>query len=184
MEIMKLTARSRNGSGKSYTRKVRAEGWVPAVYYGKDMEPQKIEIPAKEFSALLRQRKARNVIDLFEGEKKIGVAVIKELQRNPIKDDVYYHIDFMNIDTNNLVTVDCAVATTGVPVGVKNEGGTLSKVTQTISIECLPHYIPKRGISIDVSKLHVKDSFKVSDLSLENITIKTDGDTVLAEVVA
>ncbi len=184
METMKLTTRSRSGSGKSYTRKARVDGWIPAVYYGNDMEPVKLEVPQTEFTALLRQKKARNVIDLFEGDKKIGVAVIKELQRNPIKDDVFYHIDFMNIDVTNLVTVDCPVHTAGQSVGVLNEGGNLNKVTKTVSIECLPHYVPKRGIIINVSNLHLNDTYKVSELSLENITIKTDGDTVLAEVVA
>ena len=52
MDIIKLTARQREGIGKSYTRKARAQGWIPAIYYGHNFDPIKIEVNHKSLLLL------------------------------------------------------------------------------------------------------------------------------------
>ena len=64
MEIIKLKTRPRSGTGKSYTRKVRLQGWIPAIYYGVGREPMTIEVDKKEFSAVVRGRKLTHLFDL------------------------------------------------------------------------------------------------------------------------
>ena len=54
MDIIKLKTRLRMGSGKSYTRKTRLLGWVPAIYYGEKKEPVSIEVDNREFAAIVR----------------------------------------------------------------------------------------------------------------------------------
>ena len=67
MDIIKLKTRPRSGSGKSYTRKARMQGWVPAIYYGRNHEPVNIEVDGKEFATIVRTKKLTHLIDLGIG---------------------------------------------------------------------------------------------------------------------
>ena len=77
MEIIKLKARTRTGSGKSYTRKARAQGWVPAIYYSKKITPVSIEVDHHEFEAIVRNRHLTHLVDLGLEDKQVAsIAVI------------------------------------------------------------------------------------------------------------
>lgn len=179
MEIIKLKTRTRTGSGKSYTRKARSQGWVPAVYYGKNTKPVNIEVDHHEFSAIVRNRNLTHLIDL--GIEDNAIAVIKELQRHVIKDYHFFHIDFQHVDMNEKVTVHCPIEIVGTSVGVKDENGVLGNPIKSVTIECLPMDIPDK-IQIDVSKLHVGNSIHVKDITLEKVSIKDAPEEVIVVV--
>jgi large subunit ribosomal protein L25 len=182
VEIIKLKSRPRNGSGKSYTRKVRDEGWVPAIYYGQGREPMNIEVDKKEFAAVVRGRKLTHLIDLgLSGGQGASIAVVREVQRHVIKDDLFLHVDFQHVAMDKKVTVDCPLELTGIPVGVKESGGVLGRSVKTLKIECMPTEIPEK-ISIEVSQLDIGDSIHVRDVSIPNVVIKASPDEVLAVV--
>jgi large subunit ribosomal protein L25 len=184
LEILKLKARPRTGSGKSYTRKTRAAGWVPAIYYGSEREPMKIEVDKKELSTLVRGRNLTHLIDLglsSAGGKEASVAVIREFQRHVFKDDVFLHVDFQHVDMDKKVIVDCPVELVGIPIGVKDNGGVLGHPIKKIKVECMPLEIPEK-ITVDVSALDIGDSIHVRDVKLANAVIKDSPDEVLAVV--
>ncbi len=181
VEIIKLTARPRTGTGKSYTRKTRSNGWIPAVYYGHSIEAQPIEIDAKEFGALVRARKTTHLVDLGLGNNGKSVAIIKEIQHNIIKRDHFVHIDFQHVAMDEKITVKAPVQFTGVPIGVKDEDGVLGHPVQQLTVECLPNAIPE-VINIDVSGLHVGQSIHVSDIKIENVVLKDPPEEVIAVV--
>lgn len=181
MDIIKLKTRSRNGSGKSYTRKARMQGWVPAIYYGRNHEPVNIEVDEKEFATLVRTKKLTHLIDLGLKENDESIAVIREVQRHVLKDDVFFHVDFQKIAMNEKVTIEIPVETFGLPIGVKDNGGVLGSPVKRVKIECMPSDIPEK-ISIDVSALDVGDSIHVRDVVVPNIVIKESPDEVLAVV--
>ncbi|GBU22587.1 LSU ribosomal protein L25p [Fibrobacteres bacterium R8-0-B4] len=178
MEIVKLKARERSSAGKSYTRKARAAGWIPAVYYGQG-EPRKIEVPHKEFAAVVRAKQTTHLIDLGLGEG--AIAVIRETQRHVLKDDLFYHLDFFHVDMSKKVTTDVHLEFVGVPVGVKDDGGVLGHPLKAVRVECLPADIPEK-LSVDVSALKIGDSIHVRDISVPNLTLKHAPDDVLAVV--
>lgn len=181
MDIIKLTARQREGIGKSYTRKARAQGWIPAIYYGHNFDAVKIEVNHKEFTAIVRGKKQSHLIDLgiSNGESK-SIAVIREIQKHVLKDENFYHIDFLHVDMNEKVTVDCRVEIAGFAVGVK-DGGVLGHPIQNVKVECMPADIPEK-IVVDVTNLGIGDSIHVRDISIPNVTIKEAPDEVLAVV--
>jgi large subunit ribosomal protein L25 len=182
VDIIKLKARPRTGSGKSYTRKARLEGWVPAIYYGEKKEPVIIEVDNREFAAIVRGKKLTHLIDLgIAGGQETSVAVIREVQRHVIKNDRYLHIDFQRVAMDRTVTVDCPIELVGIPVGVKDSGGVLGHPVKRVKIECMPADIPDK-ISIDVTELKIGDSIHFRDVSIPNITIKAPGDEVVAVV--
>jgi large subunit ribosomal protein L25 len=181
LDIIKLTARQRQGTGKSYTRKARAQGWIPAIYYGHNFDPVKIEVNHKEFSAIVRGKKQSHLIDLGIGKSESdSIAVIREVQKHVLKDEKYYHIDFLHVAMNEKVIVDCRLEITGVAVGVK-EGGVLGHPIQSVKVECMPADIPEK-IVVDVTNLGIGDSIHVRDISVPNVTIKEAPDEVLAVV--
>lgn len=182
MDIIKLKSRPRNGTGKSYTRKAREQGWVPAIYYGGERDPIAIEVDRKEFSSIIRGKKLTHLIDLgLSGGKEASIAVVREVQRHVIKDDVFWHVDFQHVAMDKKVTVECPIELVGIPVGVKESGGVLGRPAKSLMIECMPTEIPEK-ISIDVSNLAIGDSIHVRDLSVPNVTIKASPDEVLALV--
>ncbi|MDR2694593.1 MAG: 50S ribosomal protein L25 [Chitinispirillales bacterium] len=178
MEIVKLKARERSSAGKSYTRKARAQGWIPAVYYGHG-EPKKIEVPHREFAAVVRARQTTHLIDLGLGEG--AIAVIRETQRHVLKDDLFYHLDFFHVDMSKKVTTEVPLEFVGVSVGVKDDGGVLGHPLKAVRVECLPADIPEK-VSVDVSALKIGDSIHVRDISIPNLAIKHAPDDVLAVV--
>jgi large subunit ribosomal protein L25 len=179
LEIVKLQARDRTGAGKSYTRKARAQGWIPAVYYGHGVEPRKIEVSHREFATVVRAKKNKHIIDLGLGEGT--VAVIREIQNDKLRDGVFYHLDFMHVDMNVKVTVDVPLEFIGVPIGVKDDGGVLGHPHKTVKIECLPALIPE-NLPIDVAALKIGDAIHVRDISIPNLTLKYAPEEVLAVV--
>jgi large subunit ribosomal protein L25 len=183
VEIIKLTARPRTGSGKSYTRKARASGWVPAIYYGRKLDPVHLEVNHKEFATIVRTRKTTHLIDLGLGKANDeSIAVIREVQRHVIKNDVFFHIDFHHIAINEKVIVEVPLILAGLAIGVKDYSGILGSPVKTVKVECMPLDIPE-NVTIDVSALNVGDSIHARDVVLTNLTLKEAPEEVLAVVV-
>ncbi|NLP01330.1 MAG: 50S ribosomal protein L25 [Fibrobacter sp.] len=182
MDIIKLKTRPRSGSGKSYTRKARMQGWVPAIYYGRNHEPVNIEVDGKEFATIVRTKKLTHLIDLGIGSNgDDSIAVIREVQRHVLKDNIFFHIDFQKVAMNEKVTIEVPVVTVGISVGVKENNGVLGVPVKKVTIECMPSDIPE-NITIDVSALDIGDSIHVRDVVVPNITIKEAPEEVLAVV--
>jgi large subunit ribosomal protein L25 len=185
VDIIKLNARLRSGTGKSYTRKVRITGWIPAIYYGHNRQPKTIEINGNEFTMLVRQKKTRSLFSL-QGLTEDGaeaVAIIKEIQKDIIDRKKFLHIDFQHVAMDEKVTVDVLVELTGLPpIGVKEMGGVLQHSAKTIKVECLPANIPEK-VAVDVSMLKIGDSIHIRDISVANAVIKDSPDEVVAVVI-
>jgi large subunit ribosomal protein L25 len=185
VDIIKLNARPRSGSGKSYTRKVRITGWIPAIYYGHNRQPKTIEINGNEFTTLVRQKKTRSLFNLQGLIEDSGeaVAIIKEIQRDIIDRKKFLHIDFQHVAMDEKVTVGVPVELIGLPpIGVKEMGGVLQHSAKTIRVECLPANIPEK-ISVDVSMLKIGDSIHIRDITVANAVIKDSPDEVIAVVI-
>jgi large subunit ribosomal protein L25 len=182
VDIIKLKTRLRTGSGKSYTRKTRVQGWIPAIYYGDKRDPVTIEVDNREFAAIVRAKKLTHLIDLgIAVENDTSVAVIRDVQRHVIKNDLFLHIDFQRVAMDKAVTVDCPIELVGLPIGVKENGGVLGHPTKRVKVECMPTDIPDK-ISIDVSQLRIGDSIHLRDVVVPKLTIKSPGDEVVAVV--
>jgi large subunit ribosomal protein L25 len=182
LDIIKLKTRPRTSAGKSYARKIRQEGWVPAVYYGQDRKPVNLEIEKKEFATLVRGKKLTHLIDLgLSGESGASIAVVREVQRHVLNDDLFLHVDFQHVAMDKKVTVDCPLELVGIPIGVKDSNGVLGNPVKSLQIECMPTKIPEK-ITIDVSSLAIGDSIHVRDVTVPDVTIKASPDEVLAVV--
>lgn len=179
----RLRAEKRQGQGKSAARKLRSEGRVPAVLYGKDSDAQALSIEAHEAQLLFQAISVENtIVDLdIQGEKPVR-ALIREIQTHPYK-SVLYHVDFYRIREGETLELEIPVHLTGTAPGVKNAGGILQQSVHEVPVRCLPSQIPD-SIEVDVSSLDVGSTIHVSDLNVgEGVEILLDPDQVICSVV-
>ena len=182
MDAIKLKARIREGRGKGYARKARVDGWIPAVYYGHNMETQAIEIDARDFATIVRNKNTSHLIelDLPGGE---ATSIIKDIQKHVYKDANFKHVDFQHIARGEKITIDIAVNVIGVCKGVKDEGGIFTQAVRKLTVQVLPSKIPDH-FDVDISNIGLGESLHIRDLNFEDVEFAASDDTVIAYVSA
>ena len=163
MEIT-LEATNRDKTGSAESRRLRLTGFIPAVMYGLGSEPESLLINAREFNNALKTEAGSNVILNVNVGKDSIPALAREIQRHAYKDEIV-HVDLIRIDLSQTVEADVQVNFLGTPLGVKEEGGVVQTVNNTISINALPTSIPS-SIDIDISELNVGDNVTATDIDL------------------
>lgn len=174
-----LKAALRELKGKKTARRLRREGKVPAVFYGANYEPMVLTVVAKDLKQLIA-RKPSLVKLLVEGRDDHEV-IFREIQLDPVTDEIN-HVDLLGITRGTKLTVTVRVEMTGIPEGVKNEGGVLEVHRRSLDIECLPKHIPSR-LEIDVSHLGLSDSVMIKHLDFPELTFLHDEEIPIATVV-
>ncbi len=186
MKQVSLSVKVREGKGKELNKKLRRQGWIPAVVYGRSKKPLSLEVPAKEFTKALRGAAGSNVIiDLSVADQASktakSTALIKEIQQHPLSGDIL-HVDFHEISLTEEIKVGVPVVPKGEAVGVKMDGGVLDHSLRELQVFCLPTQIPDR-IEVDVTDLKIGSSIHVRDLKAPSgVKILTDPDTSVFSV--
>ncbi|HEV3472955.1 MAG TPA: 50S ribosomal protein L25/general stress protein Ctc [Actinomycetota bacterium] len=182
MAEVSLKAIKREGSGKGVARRARAAGRVPAVVYGKGMDPVAIEVDRREFVTALLTDAGLNVLLNIEIDGTKTTAITRELQRDPVRGTLL-HADFVKIDLTQEIEVEVPVHLVGESPGAK-EGGVLEHPLFTIHVRCLPTNVPE-SIDADISGLQIGDQLRVAELvTPPDVEILNDPDTVVASVAA
>ena len=170
-----LKAKVRENSGSAQSRRSRGEGNIPAVVYGLGMEPVSVEIDAREFTNALKTEAGSNVIFNLEIGKEKYTALAREIQKHVYRNE-FLHVDFIQVDLSQTVDADVQVNFTGIPMGVKEEGGVVQTVNSTITITALPTNIPT-SLDLDISGLNVGDNLAAADVDLpEGVELANDED--------
>jgi large subunit ribosomal protein L25 len=178
-----LNAQVRSEQGKSFARKLRAGGKIPAVLYGKDMEARSLSLDAHEVETLFRGISVENtILDLvIDGEKAPVQTLIREIQTFPHKPGIL-HVDFLRIQKGVAVEVDIPISLDGTPIGVREAGGVLEQMINELRVKCIPSKIPE-VVSLDVTDLGIGDSFHVSDVELgEGVDVLVDPTRAICNV--
>ena len=170
-----LIATVRENSGSAQSRRSRGEGNIPAVVYGLGMDPVSVEIDAREFTNALKTEAGSNVIFNLEIGKEKYTALAREIQKHVYRNE-FLHVDFIQVDLSQTVDADVQVNFTGIPMGVKEEGGVIQTVNSTITITALPTNIPT-SLDLDISGLNVGDNLAATDVDLpEGVELANDED--------
>ncbi len=178
----KLQAQIRSEKGKQAAKHLRQQGLIPGILYGPGETPTPYTINSKEFLTLLHSYGRNVVVDLSLGGKKNVKAFIYEIQHDPISGDII-HVDMKHIDLTKKIRTTVSVLLTGIPVGVKVEGGILEHILHTVEISCLPTEIPE-NITMDVSDLHNGALVHVKDLPRGNFEIVSEPEATVVHIVA
>jgi len=184
-----VAAEPRSGRGKNEARRLRAKGAAPAVIYGSTGEGSAdgavaVAIDPKEVNKILHSQSGQNTIFnvAIKGGENTPVMIV-DWQRDPIKDHLL-HVDLKRIDLTVKLRVKVPVHTTGVPNGVKIQGGLLESITRDVEIECLPDEIPEH-FTVDATELMIGQSIRASEIPMTGgMRLVSSPDAVITHVVA
>jgi len=176
-----VKAKTRQDLRGSVNNKLRREGRVPAIVYGKEKEPLAVSVDSLELLKTLRDEGKNAIISLdVEGDSPRQV-MFHEYQIEPLRNELY-HADFYIVDMSTEVDVQVPIHVEGNAQGVQ-DGGILSQPLHELSLRAKPNEIPDE-IQVDVSNLEIGDSFLVSDLKeAKNYEITEDESTTIVTIL-
>jgi large subunit ribosomal protein L25 len=180
-ERVKITASERKKLGSAESRRLRRQGLIPGVLYGRST-PVPIAIAERDLrGALTGAGGTHAVLDVSVDGGGSHSAILKDFQVSPVRGKLT-HIDLQEVRLDQPIQTAVAVHLVGDPVGVK-EGGVLSQVANEVRVEALPLEIPEH-LDVDVSAMGVGDSLRLAELDVPaGVTLLDDPEaTVLATV--
>ena len=176
---LEVTERDADQLGSRRVRRLRKDGLVPGVLYGKG-HARAIVVGERDLRAALTGRSGLHaIIDVvIEGQTTPHHAVLKDFQRHPIRGTLT-HVDFHEVRLDRPIQATVNVQFVGESPGAK-QGGVVQQVTRELRVEALPTGIPEH-IEADISALEVGDTVRVADLeAIEGVAFLDDPETVLA----
>ncbi|AIS52962.1 50S ribosomal protein L25 [Thermoanaerobacter kivui] len=181
MQSVSIEAVKRD-TGKNAARRLKKQGYVPAILYGKDMAES---IPlAVEYNKLQRllQKHGRNVLLNVIVNGTTHNAIIKEIQEDTLKGKII-HVDFQRVSMYEEIEATVPLKFEGAGL-VESRGGIVQHQLWELTIESLPDKIPQE-ITVDLSKLEIGDTLFVRDIQVpEGVKVIDDPDEVVVSVLA
>ncbi len=171
-----LQATRRTSLGSAATRRLRRDGYVPAVLYGHGEANEHVAVPVREVKTVLRHHSKTIKLagDLDEN------ALIADMQYDALGIDVL-HMDLIRVNLQELVEVTVPIHTHGQAPGTVG-GGVLLESLHEVDIRCPAGAIPER-LELDVNSMQVGDQALARDLELpEGVVLVTDPEAVIARV--
>lgn len=165
-EILTVNTEKRESIGKENMKRLRRSGWVPGIYYAQESKEGNtimLKVQESELKRVLKIPGATHQLLNISIDGNIHRGIIKNLQRNPIKEQVL-HIDFYGVRADQKITLKVPLMFKGEAPGVK-AGGTLEQVMQEVEIECLPDVIPE-FIEVDINGLEIGDAVHLKNVKV------------------
>jgi large subunit ribosomal protein L25 len=165
MKSVALNAFGRSLARRAGAKKLRGSGRIPAVIYGRQAQPQNLEVLSKEMEDLIHHSISENLlVDLAvkDDTRPKRLALVQEVQHHPLTGKVL-HVDFHEVAEDEKVTVSVPVETSGEAIGVKTDGGVLEHVLFKVKARGLPKDLPEL-ITVDVSHLKIGQSIHLGEI--------------------
>jgi large subunit ribosomal protein L25 len=179
---LKLEVRQRDDLGSRESRRLRAQGLVPGVLYGKGHTRPIVVSERNLRTAMTGPSGLHAILDVvIEGQKTVHPSILAEYQQDPLRGTIA-HIDLREVRLDQPIHATVVIQLVGEPAGAKT-GGMLSLVAREVHVEALPADVPEH-IEVDVSHMEVGDVLRLEDVPpIENVTILDDlQETVIATV--
>lgn len=179
-----LQVAERKESGKAAAGRLRRQGLVPAVLYGREAGNLALQVPAKELLKVLEEagEKALFRLQVQDAAVREYPVLVQEVQWDPVRHTLT-HVDFHQVSLEQEIVTEVPVVLVGEAPGVK-QGGILQHGTRTVEVACLPRDLPAELV-LDISSLGRGDTATAADLQLPPaVKLVSDPATVLASIVA
>jgi large subunit ribosomal protein L25 len=146
------------------------------------MEPVILTVARRDLRVALSGPAGTNtILNLTVGGSSYN-AVVKELQRHPVRRNVS-HIDFVQIDLSEEITMHVPVHLTGVAKAVVAAGGLVDPAVDSIEVRTTPANVPNE-ILIDITDLTPESVIHLSDLKLPaGVVAMGDPDMLIVTVL-
>jgi len=165
MKSVALNAFPRTLGRRAGAKKLRSSGKITAIIYGRQAQPQNLEVNSKEMEDLIHHSVSENLlVDLAvkDDSRPKRLALVQEVQHHPLNGKVL-HVDFHEIAENEKVTISIPVETSGEAEGVKTDGGVLEHVLFKIKVRGLAKDIPE-FVTVDVSHLKIGEAIHLGEI--------------------
>lgn len=159
-----LTVTTGRPTGSAAARRLRSQEMIPAVLYGHGMAPVGLTVARRDLRQALSGPAGVNTILELAVDGKKYPAIVKELQRHPVKRTVS-HVDFLQIDMSEEIVISVPVRLEGTAKAVVSEGGLVDPATDSIEVRCTPTNVPNE-ILIDVTEMKPNDVIRLADVAL------------------
>jgi large subunit ribosomal protein L25 len=180
-----LAAEPGRTTGSAASRRLRGTGKVPAVLYGRGADPQPITVDWRELRGALTTDKGLNALLTLKIGRKKTTAIVKEMQRHPVRRDVL-HVDFLSVDVDKVISTDVPILLEGEALKVTREQGVVDQVLNALIISAKPDAIPGH-LTVDITDLEIGHTITVGDLELpDDVTTEADLDepVVIAQLTS
>src|SRR5438093_3757652 len=178
-ETVSLKSKPRDQFGSTASRKLRAQGLLPAVVYGHKEATLSILLPKDEVEKAVKR--GVRIVDLEAGGKT-ETARFRELQWDHLGMELV-HVDMMRVSKDERIVVHVRVELRGTSPGVTG-GGVLDQPLHTLNVECPALEIPE-FIRVNIDKLQIDEAIHVKDLTLPpNVVAKGNPDAIVVQVKA
>ena len=173
----------REARGSAATRRLRREGLIPGVLYGRGKPPHPFCVPERELrKALTGPAGLHAILDVvLDGQKTTHASILKDYQADIITGRLA-HIDLQEVRLDQPIQAQVVIELVGEAQG-SVEGGVLSQVSREINVEALPLEVPER-IEVDVTAMQMGDTLRLSEIAVpEGVRFLDDPEeTVIATV--
>ncbi|CAB4699566.1 MAG: 50S ribosomal protein L25 [Actinobacteria bacterium] len=159
-----LVASTGRETGSPASRRLRATDQIPGVLYGQGMTPVSVAVARRDLRVALSGPAGFNTVLQLQVDGKIYPAVIKDVQRHPVKRNVS-HIDFLQVNMSETITVSVPLHITGEAKAVLADGGLVDPSVDNIEVECTPGNMPNE-FTVDISAMVPGDVIRLSSLTM------------------
>lgn len=163
--------------------KLNPQDFIPAIIYGAGKENKNLKIKPQDFYKAYEKAGESNLIDLeIPGKKELSKVIIKEIQKDVVKDFVI-HVDFYEVDMTKEIVTEIPLNFVGESKAVREFGAELITNISEVEVKCLPGDLVDH-IDVDLSALeHINDSINLYDITLpKGIKLVSEEDNVIASV--
>ena len=175
-DALRIPSTVRTEFGKGAARRARRDALVPSVLYGHGADPIHLNLPSREFAAVLRNHGTNAVLTLdVEGSEHL--ALVKTVVVHPIRNYIE-HVDLLTVRRGEKVIIE-------VPLVLVGESAPQTIVYQdvtTIRLEADALAIPEE-IQISIEGLTAGTQILAGEVELPaGTTLEEDDDALLVNI--
>ena len=160
------------------TKRLRKAGIIPANITGHNQPSQAVQVDAVLFDRLRRAHHSTSILTLKMPDATTQTALIRHVEHAP-KSGKIIHVDFARVSLTERMTMKLPLNFVGESPAVKNDGGVLLHLVETLEVECLASDIVDNvDVEID-GVLHARD-VKLT----QGFTLLTDSEEPIAKVAS
>jgi large subunit ribosomal protein L25 len=168
-----LLAEAGRPLGSRPARRLRADGRIPAVVYGRGVDPLAVTVKGRDLRAALSTDAGLNAVLSLQVGGKSYLTMARELQHHPVRGTIV-HVDFQVVDPNREISADVPITLVGEPVELNRSDGVLDQQLFSLAVFARPADIPPH-LEADISSLNIGSTVRVSDIALP-AGVRTDLD--------
>lgn len=175
-----LVAEKRKETKKTILKRLRSEGKIPAVVYGRAIHTESILINNTDLRNVIKAVGRNGIFSLnVDGTSKN--VILRDYQSNPVTKEII-HVDLLQVDQNTEIDTRVSVILKGTSNGEK-VGGVAKQFVHELDIIAKVNDLPD-FIEIDITEFEIGHSVRVADIKkvYSNCTIKHEDDETLVSI--